>query len=86
MTEKDAVCQISLVNEEKVSEVRDALPDDTVFTPGLAVPFSISVFDSTFTEHHVLDMSAELLLVKEANQTDSSTALNRRDRYEPLDF
>ena len=61
-------------------------PDDTVFTPGLAVPFSISVFDSTFTEHHVLDMSAELLLVKEANQTDSSTALNRRDRYEPLDF
>jgi hypothetical protein len=61
-------------------------PDDTVFTPGLAVPFSISVFDSTFTEHHVLDLGAELVLVKEKIRTTASNAVNRRDRYEPLDF
>jgi ArsR family transcriptional regulator, lead/cadmium/zinc/bismuth-responsive transcriptional repressor len=32
MTEKDAICQISLVNEKKVSEVRNALPDDEIFS------------------------------------------------------
>jgi hypothetical protein len=61
-------------------------PDDTVFTPGLAVPFSISVFDSTFTEHHVLDLGAELVLVNETNRKNVSNAVNRRDQYEPLDF
>lgn len=31
MTEKDAVCQVSLVNEKKVAEVRDTLLDDDLF-------------------------------------------------------
>ncbi len=56
-------------------------PDDVVFTPGVRVPFSVSVFDNTFTEHHVLGGGAELLLWNgEARRED------RRHRDEHLDF
>ncbi|MDT8395005.1 MAG: ethylbenzene dehydrogenase-related protein [bacterium] len=61
-------------------------PDDTVFVRGLAVPFSISVFDNTFTEHHVLDTSADLVLVDRPSRGAGGTTADGRDPYDPLDF
>lgn len=37
-------------------------PDDVPYVPGGSMPFSLSVFDNTFTEHHVMDGSAVLVL------------------------
>ena len=56
-------------------------PDDVAYTPGDRVPFSISVFDNTFSEHHVSGSSAVLVLWQgKANQG------KRRDFDEPMDF
>lgn len=56
-------------------------PDDVVFSPGDRVPFSVSVFDNTFSEHHVSGSSAMLVLWK-----GKATQNNRRDFDEPMDF
>jgi hypothetical protein len=61
-------------------------PDDTVFMPGLAVPFSISIFDSTITEHHVLDTSADLVLIDRTFRGTGRAAADRRRSDDPLDF
>ena len=56
-------------------------PDDVAYTPGDRVPFSVSVFDNTFSEHHVSGSSAVLVLWQgNANQG------KRRDFDEPMDF
>lgn len=55
---------------------------DRMFFPGRSVPFSLGVFDNTWTEHHVVNSGLTLWLVErsgEGKQTGS-------DPYEPLDF
>jgi len=56
-------------------------PDDVAYTPGDRVPFSVSVFDNTFREHHVSGNSAVLVLWQgKANQG------KRRNLDESMDF
>jgi hypothetical protein len=56
-------------------------PDDVAYTPGTRIPFSVSVFDNTFSEHHVTDSSAVLVL------WEGQDAENRRRNFdEPMDF
>jgi hypothetical protein len=69
-----------------VRELSSSDPDDITFTPGMVVPFSISVFDSTFTEHHVLDLGARLFLADRTSNAGAMRNEDRRNRYEPLDF
>jgi hypothetical protein len=56
-------------------------PDDVVFAPGGKVPFSVGVFDNTFSEHHVSDSSAVLVLWSAARNHGKG-----RNFDEPLDF
>jgi len=56
-------------------------PDDVVFTPGDRVPFSVSVFDNTFSEHHVSRSSAMLVLWRGTEMVNK-----RREIDEPMDF
>ena len=56
-------------------------PDDVSYSPGTRVPFSVSVFDNTFNEHHVSGGSAVLVLWQ-----DRVSSSKRRDLNEPMDF
>lgn len=56
-------------------------PDDVPFAPGEPVPFSISVFDNTFTEHHVSGDSAVLVLERGAVSPQDG-----RKQDDPMDF
>ena len=56
-------------------------PDDVVFSPGDSVPFSVSLFDNTFSEHHVSDSSAVLVLWRATENQNKG-----RDLNEPMDF
>jgi len=56
-------------------------PDDVVYSPGGRVPFSVSLFDNTFSEHHVTAGSAVLVLWR-ATQSQNKG----RDFDEPMDF
>jgi len=56
-------------------------PDDLIYRPGDTVPFSISVFDNTFSEHHVSAGSALLVLWQ-----DKGGEYQGRDLDEPMDF
>jgi len=56
-------------------------PDDVVYAPGGMVPFSVSVFDSTFSEHHVSGASAQLVLWQGIDKQSK-----RRNIDEPMDF
>ena len=55
---------------------------DRTLAPGVRIPFSIAVFDNTFTEHHVTESGLLMWLV------DPSTAGGEtgRNRDEPRDF
>jgi hypothetical protein len=57
-------------------------PDDVLFLPGGTVPFGISVFDNTWTEHHVAESGLKLVFA------DGRKANGPRgdDPYEPVDF
>ena len=55
---------------------------DLPFEPGRSYPFGMSVFDSTWLEHHVSDRGMELrLIISEPSGTDS-----RRSIDEAMDF
>jgi hypothetical protein len=56
-------------------------PDDVAYTAGDRVPFSVSVFDNTFSEHHVSASSAQLVLWRR-----TETQNKRRNLDEPMDF
>ena len=56
-------------------------PDDVVYSPGGRVPFSVSLFDNTFSEHHVSAGSAVLVLWRAARSQNKG-----RDFDEPMDF
>jgi hypothetical protein len=56
-------------------------PDDAVYAAGGRVPFSVSVFDNTFSEHHVSGGSAQLVLWRGKEKEN-----RRRDWDEPMDF
>ncbi len=56
-------------------------PDDAVYAAGGRVPFSVSVFDNTFSEHHVSGGSAQLVLWRGKEKKN-----RRRDWDEPMDF
>jgi len=56
-------------------------PDDVVFSPGGRVPFSVSLFDNTFSEHHVSDSSAVMVL-----WPATRSQIIGRNFDEPLDF
>jgi hypothetical protein len=56
-------------------------PDDVGFFPGARVPFSLSLFDNTFSEHHVSDSSAVLVLWSGALGKNKGSDLD-----EPMDF
>ena len=56
-------------------------PDDAVYAAGDRVPFSVSVFDNTFSEHHVSGGSAQLVLWRGEEKEN-----RRRDWDEPMDF
>jgi len=56
-------------------------PDDAAYRAGDRVPFSVSVFDNTFSEHHVSAGSAQLVLWR-----GTRTENKRRDLDEPMDF
>ena len=56
-------------------------PDDAVYAAGDRVPFSVSVFDNTFSEHHVSGGSAQLVLWRGKEKEN-----RRRDWDEPMDF
>lgn len=69
----------------KVLFSRDLVTGDTAdrpFVPGVTIPFSIGVFDNTWTEHHVVNSSLTLWLV---DRPEAGMEAGR-DRYEPLDF
>lgn len=56
-------------------------PDDVAHFPGSSVPFSVSVFDNTFSEHHVSESSAVLVLWKGEIMKN-----RRREIDEAMDF
>jgi hypothetical protein len=59
--------------------------DDTTdrsFVPGDSIPFSLGVFDNTWTEHHVVNAGLTLWLV----ERHDAGKRPGRDPYEPLDF
>ncbi|MDF1525525.1 MAG: ethylbenzene dehydrogenase-related protein [bacterium] len=56
-------------------------PDDVVYSPGGRVPFSVSLFDNTFSEHHVSADSAFLVLWRATRIQNKG-----RDFDEPMDF
>ena len=56
-------------------------PDDVVYSPGGRVPFSVSLFDNTFSEHHVSGSSAVLVLWPATQNQNKG-----RDFDEPMDF
>jgi len=55
---------------------------DRSFVPGGTVPFSLGVFDNTWTEHHVISSGLTIWLVDRTQEVVTSG----RDPYEPLDF
>ncbi|HDL53661.1 MAG TPA: hypothetical protein ENH32_06765 [Proteobacteria bacterium] len=55
---------------------------DRVFTPGVRIPFSLSIFDNTWREHHV----AREALALELKKGFRIAGVSGRDIYEPLDF
>jgi len=57
-------------------------PDDVVFQSGFDLPFSVSIFDHTWTQHHVSE--GELILRLADWRPGSRTGF--RDPYEPFDF
>jgi hypothetical protein len=57
-------------------------PDDVVFRPGSDMPFSVSTFDHTWTQHHVSDGELKLRLTDWKPGSGSGF----RDPYEPFDF
>ena len=56
-------------------------PDDVVYSPGDRVPFSVSLFDNTFSEHHVSGSSAVLVLWPATQNQNKG-----RDFDGPMDF
>jgi len=56
-------------------------PDDVAYSPGDRVPFSVSVFDNSFSEHHVTSGSAVLVLWRGTERDNK-----RRNYDEPMDF
>ncbi|UCG39529.1 MAG: hypothetical protein JSV00_04725 [bacterium] len=57
-------------------------PDDVILRPGGWAVFGVSVFDNTWTEHHVLDSGVQLLLW----DGTSRAADEWRDLDEAMDF
>ena len=57
-------------------------PGDRVFYPGVKIPFSLSVFDNTRREHHVVREGLTL----EFEESSGIAVVSGRDIYEPLDF
>jgi len=55
---------------------------DRVFTPGVKIPFSLSVFDNTWREHHVV----REVLALELEKGFRAVGVYGRGLYEPLDF